>query len=106
LSSLDLYLKNREPVSKISVLELKALLVLISDHVHSIRFRYRLMGQMWQLNYMRVIHVSEKGVFLKDEIENKMISIPHLKMIIQFELDGSVQAFEPNFHYDVIPNDR
>lgn len=97
-------LKGREPVSKISVLELKKLLVLISENVHTVCFRYRLIGQMWQPNFMRVKDVTDKGVFLRDELQNKTILISDLRWIIQFELDGPIHSFAPNFHYQVIPD--
>ena len=97
-------LKGREPVSKISVLELRKLLVLISENVHTVCFRYRLLGQMWQPNFMRVKDVTDTGVLLKDEMQNKTVLISDLKWIIQFELDGPIHSFAPNFHYDVIPD--
>lgn len=97
-------LKDREPVSEISVLELRKLLVLISENVHTVCFRYRLIGQMWQRSFMCVNGVTDKGVFLKDELQNKTIFISDLKWIMQFELDGSIHSFVPNFHYEVIPD--
>jgi hypothetical protein len=92
------------PVSRISTLELRGLMVLIAENVYDVCIRYRLLGQMWQPNFMRVIRVTENGMVLQDEVNNKMISVPNLEMIVQFELDGSVHSFQPNFHYDVIPN--
>lgn len=62
------------------------------------------MGAMWEQNFFRVIHVTDNGFFFKDPVNNRMISIPNLKMIMQFEVDGSVHTFQPNFHYDVVPN--
>ena len=97
-------MKDREPVSKLSVLELRMLLVLISENVHTVCFRYRLLGQMWQPNFMRVKDVTDRGVVLKDELQNKTILISDLKWIVQFELDGRIHSFAPNFHYEVIPD--
>ena len=51
---------------------------------------------------MRVHEVTDKGVFLKDEQQNKIIFISDLKWIVQFELDGSIHSFAPNFHYEVV----
>lgn len=101
LDNLDSFLKSRKPEAEVSVLELKRLLVLLAENVHTVCFRYRLIGEMWETNFVRVVQVTDKGVFLRDERKNRMISIPNLKMIMQFELDGSIHNFQPNFHYDV-----
>lgn len=104
MDRLDSYLQHLKPESEISVLELKRLLVLLAENAHRVCFRYRLMGEMWEPRFLRVIHVTEKGVFLRDETINSMISLPDLKMIMQFELDGPIHTFQPNYHYDVVPN--
>ena len=91
------------PPSHISTTELKSLLVSLADHAHRINFRYRLMGEMWQFVFMRVLFVTDAGVMLKDEIHDRTILISDLGMIIQFELDGSIYNYAPNFHYDVTP---
>ena len=75
----------------------------MADHPHRINFRYRLIGEMWQSVFMRVLFVTETGVMLRDEINNRTILLSELKMIIQFELDSGLHTFDPNFHYDVIP---
>ena len=104
MRGLEALLEGREPVSEISVLELRRLLVLISENVHTVCFRYRLIGRMWHPNFMRVSEVTDNGVFLRDELQSKTIFISDLKWIAQFELDGSIHSFAPNFHYDVIPD--
>jgi hypothetical protein len=102
LKELNLESLDRQPVSDISILELKSLLVTITDNRLKVYFRYRLLGEMWQTNFVRVVKVTDNGVVLHDKIKNKTISLSDLKMIIQFELDGSLYAFEPNFHYNVV----
>ena len=89
-------------MSRISVLELKKLLILLSQNAHKISFRYRLIGRMWHPKFMRVTEVTDKGVFLKDQSENKTILISDLEWIVQFELDGRIHSFAPNFHYEVM----
>jgi hypothetical protein len=91
-------------VTKVSVLELKALLVALRDHKHSTSIRFRLLGKMWQDQFMRVIDVTDEGVILKDNPNNKMILLPDLKTIIQFELDGTLFSYQPHFHYNVVPD--
>lgn len=101
LDRLDSYFKNQEPESQISLLELKRLLVLLAENAQSVCIRYRMVGKMWESSFLRVIHVTDHGVFLKDESKSRMISVPDLRMIMQFELDGSVHTFQPNYHYKV-----
>lgn len=91
------------PASNISTTELKSLLVSLTEHPHRVNFRYRLIGEMWQSVFMRVLFVTETGVMLRDEIHNRTILLSDLKMIIQFELDSALYNFDPNSHYDVIP---
>jgi hypothetical protein len=79
-------------------------LVLLSENAHTVCFRYRLIGQMWQPHFMRVIDVTEEGVFLKDLIDHKTVLLSDLNMIMQFELDSSIHSFAPNFHYKVVPD--
>lgn len=87
----------------ISVLELKRLLVSLREHRPDICMRFRMMGQMWSANFMRVIHVTESGVLLNDETDGKLYNITDLTQIMQFELDHTFQAFSAHFHYEVSP---
>lgn len=87
---------------KVAVLALRRLLVELKEHRPDICIRYRLMGQMWAQNFMRVIEVPERGVLLYDEHANKHISIADLSKIMQFELDKSFQTYQPHNHYDVV----
>src|SRR3954468_3605429 len=87
--------------SLISVVELKRLLVTILDFDMPICIRYRILGEMWQPNFLRVVKITEKGIILNDEVRNKTIVIPDLTQIIQFEIDGRIHNFQPHFHYDV-----
>lgn len=87
----------------ISALELKRILVEITEKQPGVSLRYRLMGEMWQPNFMRVLKVTGKGVMLNDEQKNKLIVLPDLNMIVQFELDVRFQHYQPHFHYSVSP---
>jgi hypothetical protein len=87
----------------ISVLELKRLLVDLKEKRPDICVRYRLLGEMWVVNSMRVIKVTEKGVMLNDEQKNLLISLPDLSSIMQFEIDAPFMGFQPHFHYNVRP---
>ena len=87
----------------ISVLELKRLLVDLKDKRPDICVRYRLLGEMWVVNSMRVIKVTEKGVMLNDEQNNRLVNLPDLSAIMQFEIDAPFQGFQPHYHYNVRP---
>jgi hypothetical protein len=90
----------------ISVLELKRLLVELKDRRPDICFRYRLLGEMWKPNFMRIIDISEKGAVLNDENNNKLLFLPDLTQVMQFELDAKFQQFQPHFHYEVQPTEN
>ena len=87
----------------ISVLELRRLLVDLRTKRPDICIRYRLLGEMWGMNALKVIHVTEKGAILNDETRGKIINLSDLTFIMQFEIDAPFQGFEPHFHYNVQP---
>jgi hypothetical protein len=87
--------------SLISVLELRRLLIELKDKRPDISVRYRLLGEMWANHFMRVTKVTEKGVALIDEFSGRLLIIPNLSNIMQFELDNRFQNFQPYFHYGV-----
>jgi len=89
------------PGNPISVLELKRLLYTIVDNRLSTCFRYRLLGEMWQPNFLRVVEISEKGVLLNDEVANSFKFLPDLSQFMQFEIDVAVHDFLPHNHYDL-----
>ena len=93
-----------ELAKKIAVLELRRLLVELKEHRPDICVRYRIIGQMWAQNFLRVVHVTDEGVLLNDETSNKLITIPNLSQVIQFELDKAFQSYQPYFHYEVAPS--
>ena len=89
-------------VKKVAVLELRRLLIELREHRPDICIRYRLMGQMWAQSFVRIIGVTGEGVLLNDESSNRMIAIPNLSTVMQFELDKTFRSFEPHYHYDVV----
>lgn len=88
--------------AQITVNELKRLLITITDYRLDIGMRYRLIGEMWEANYMRILKVTEYGLLLNDEIKNRLIVIRDISQIMQLELDTSFHAFQPYLHYNVI----
>ena len=88
-------------ISGVSIPELKQLLHTITDYRLDVCFRYRLIGEMWQQNFMRILKVTENGLFLNDEISNRLIIIRDLSYLMQFELDSMLHSFQPHFHYSI-----
>lgn len=89
----------------LSVLQLKQLLIEIKEHAPNVCARFRLLGEMWQTNLVRVISVTETRVLINDEIKNTLISID-LSNVMQFEIDNKFKGFQPYFHYEVIPDNN
>lgn len=92
-----------DPTKTVGVIELRRLLVEIKEHRPDICFRYRLIGQMWAADFLRVIAFTDKGVVVNNESSNKLLTVSNLAHIMQFELDKPFQSYRPYFHYDVVP---
>jgi len=92
-----------EAPNLISVFELKKLLIELQEKRPDICFRYRLLGEMWVRNFMHIVRVTAKGALLIEEISNRLVTVPDLSLIMQFELDNRFQTFQPLFHYEVKP---
>lgn len=90
----------------IPVLELRKLLYQIHDLKPDTCIRFRLIGEMWHTTHMKVVKPTEKGVLLLDEVKNKMISVPDLATVVQFELDQAFLQSQPHFHYNVVLSDQ
>jgi hypothetical protein len=86
----------------ISVVELKRLLVDLKDKRPDIGVRFRVLGDLWDKNFASIVLVTEKGVIV-NEGNDRICTIPDLRNIIQFEIDGPFQNFQPYNHYDVSP---
>jgi hypothetical protein len=87
----------------ISIPELKRLLTELVEKRPDICFRYRIIGEMWKDNFMRVLKVTDGGVILHDGRNSQTITVTALSHIIQFEIEKSFQSFDANFHYLVSP---
>ena len=89
--------------SLISVFELKRLLHDLRERRPDISIRFRLLGEMWQRNFMSIAFINGKGVLLKDEHAAQLVAINDLSNVMQFELDGPFTCFQAHFHYEVKP---
>ena len=92
-----------ESATIISIIELRRLLTDLKDKGPTICVRFRMLGDMWLNNFVRVIYVTERGVILHDEVAGKLLTILDLINVVQVELDGKFQNFQPYFHYTVKP---
>jgi hypothetical protein len=86
----------------ISVLELRRLMIDLSENRPDICIRFRLLGELWNVHFMRVMRITEKGAVLFDET-NALVSISDLNFVMQFEIDKPFQGFQPYYHYEVTP---
>ena len=87
--------------AEINVLELKRLLIELRDKRPDICIRFRLIGQMWLLHFMRIIHITDTGVVLKEDVSNRLMTVHDLRNVIQFEIDHRFQNYRPHYHFDV-----
>ena len=87
----------------ISTAELKSLLFDLKDKRPDVCVRFRLLGQMWAENFMRVIMITEKGAIFNDESINEFVNVSDLANIMQFEVGNRFQNFQPHYHYEVKP---
>ena len=86
----------------ISMLELKRLMVDLSEKRPDICIRFRLLGELWNMTFLRVMRVPDKGAVLLDE-SHGLVSVSDLNFIMQFEIDKPFQGFQPYYHYEVTP---
>ena len=84
----------------LSVLELRQQLIDILEHNPGLCVRFRMMGELWQVNMMRLVGVTEERALLHDEILNKLLSIK-LDHVMQFEVDNCFKELQPFFHYHI-----
>lgn len=86
----------------ISMLELKRLMIDLADKRPDICIRFRLLGELWTVNFLRVVRISEKGAVFFDE-SHGLVSVSDLNFIMQVEIDKPFQGFQPYYHYEVTP---
>jgi hypothetical protein len=93
----------RPVTTLISVTDFRHLLLEIKNIRPDVCIRYRMLGEMWVINFLSVFYVTDKTVVLNDEVNRKMIAITDLSNIMQFEIDKPFNGFQPYFHYEVQP---
>src|SRR5688572_12544784 len=96
---------TKDSTKLISVAELRRLLYSLRDHRVNVCIRFRRLGEMWKENFMQVVDLNEKGAIFNDLTISEFVFVLDLEEIMQFELDGRFQMFEPFNHYEVTPWD-
>lgn len=91
--------------NQVPVIELRRLLYAIRDSRLDIGIRFRLIGELWQNEYLRILDVTDKGAALNDHRSNKLIFIQDLNNVMQFDVDQGFQQYQPHFHYSVVLSD-
>lgn len=85
----------------ISVSEFEKLISVISEERQA-RIRFRMRGELWYPNFLRVMRAGEHNrVLFVDETRNHNIILSDLSSIVQFELNAAIHPFEPGCHYQV-----
>lgn len=86
----------------ISVIDLRRMMVDLSEKRPDISIRFRLLGELWSVNFLRVVRITEKGAVLFDE-SHGLVSVSDLNFVMQVEIDKPFQGFQPYYHYEVTP---
>lgn len=86
----------------LSNLAFKRLVFDLRDKGRGLHVRFRLLGEMWKPNFMRLIKITERGAIFADETTKDLVFVSDLDEVIQFELDGRFQEFQPHYHYSVL----
>jgi len=93
-----------KPPGVVDLLELKQLLTRLSDNSKLVvYFRFRLSGERWYPNFTKVLSLTDTGVTVVDSSTAKVVTIPDLIDIVQFEIDDRFYNYRPCFHYEVRP---
>jgi hypothetical protein len=87
--------------SQIREHELRRLLYELKDKRPDICIRFRLLGEMWQSDFWRVVALTENGVVLFNAQSDKISIVKNLREVVQFEIDSRYQNFHPHDHYSV-----
>lgn len=92
-----------EKENQVEVLQLRRLLYDLHSLRPDIGVRFRVMGEMWQPKYLHVFKVTEHGVALQDPDSRRLLLIPDLAQVMQFELENTFRQYDALLHYDVSP---
>jgi hypothetical protein len=85
----------------VSAAELRGLLADILVNSPSTCVRFRLFGELWQQQFMRIVHVTSREIILRSESTGQIEVVPNIGNVVQFEIDTKFRNYQPHFHYEV-----
>lgn len=94
--------KNISSKISVTVLQLRKLLFDLNEKRPDVCIRFRLIGELWMQSFARVSSVTDKGVILTTDHANRVLLVPNLNNVMQFDLDHNFQEYIAHNHYDVI----
>jgi hypothetical protein len=83
----------------ISTLTLRNMLYDMHGRKNSVGFRFRLLGEMWRPNFMRIVKITERGAIFSDDQTKEFVFVADLADVVQFEIDDRLMEY----HYEVAP---
>lgn len=83
----------------ITTLEFKRLIFELWEHAPDTRIRFRVIGQMWMKNFVRITHITASSAMIVQEKDQ--LKYVGINDVTEFELESGFQAFKPHNHYTI-----
>jgi hypothetical protein len=87
----------------LSTLDLRRLLIEMKETRSNVHVKFRLVGQPWKPNFLKILVITERGVVLVDELDSTLIFLTDLSRIMQFQVDANFRELEALHEYSVEP---
>lgn len=85
----------------ITTVQLRRLVRELCDHSPQTKIRVRVLGKMWENQFVEIIHIiAGDSVLVHDHVSNQMRYIS-LGEVAEFEVETKFQEFSPHNHYQV-----
>lgn len=91
---------------RVSTTDLRRLLCSLAAQKLPVGLRYQMKGEQWYPNFLRVMEVEPgDSLLLHDQTRRKLLTLPDLTRIFQFELNARLHVYQPNCQYRVVQHD-
>jgi hypothetical protein len=90
-----------ESQDRIDPTELKRLLITVKEHSTETKIRFRTIGKMWDMNFARIIQVTEHDILVVQVEGSHKLSFIPINDVAQFEMEDRFQNFRSFNHYTV-----
>ena len=90
-----------ETPDTISPTELKRLIITLKDHSPNARIRFRLIGSMWEKNFLEIVHATTENAVIVQDRKSDQMKFISLGNVVEFEIEQRFQNFKPLYHYKV-----